>query len=80
MRLSELKIGESGQVLNICCDGAIRRRLLDLGLTPTTIVTLKSVAPFNDPLHITLRNYSLSIRKSEANEVIISRVDLWKLR
>ncbi len=74
MNLSNLKIGESGRILNINCDGAVRRRILDMGLTPNTTVTLKKIAPFGDPLYISLRNYSLSIRKKEASQIILERI------
>ncbi len=75
MRLCDLKIGESGRVLNLSCEGITRRRLLDLGFTPNTVVTVKKVAPFNDPMHITLRNYSVSIRKSESFQILVEKIE-----
>lgn len=74
MTLYDLKVGESGRIIDIGSDGVVRRRLLDMGLTPTAVVTLIKTAPFKDPLYISVRNYSLSIRVSEAKEVIIERI------
>lgn len=74
MNLSNLKTGESAKILNICCVGNTRKRLLYMGFTPDTIVTVKYSAPFNDPLYISLRNYSISIRKADANKILIERI------
>ena len=66
MTLDELKIGESGRILAVDGEGALRCRLLDMGLTPRARVTLQKVAPLGDPIEVTVRGYELSLRKADA--------------
>ena len=70
--LSEFKIGEKGVIKIVNGEGALRRRLFDMGVTPSAEVTLKRKAPFGDPLEIHLRGYELTIRKSEAECVLMN--------
>ncbi len=58
--------GEQGTVLKVGGQGAIRRRLLDMGIIPGTRICLVKTAPMGDPLEITLRGFNLSIRKDDA--------------
>ena len=69
--LSEFKIGEKGVIKIVNGEGAMRRRLFDMGVTPSAEVTLKRKAPFGDPLEIHLRGYELSLRKTEAACVVM---------
>ncbi|NQJ68030.1 ferrous iron transport protein A [Streptococcus suis] len=69
LSLEQLPIGSSAKVLEICATGALRRRLMDMGLTKNTQLFLKKVAPLGDPIEITLRGYELTLRKSEAQMV-----------
>ena len=71
--LNDLSIGESALVLNINCQGAMKRRLIDMGITPGVKVMLYKVAPMGDPLELKLRGYVLTIRRSEAKNIIIQR-------
>ena len=64
--LSELAIGESGKVLKVTGEGAIRRRLFDMGITPGAQIYFRKKAPLGDPIEITLRGYELTLRKAEA--------------
>ena len=64
--LSQLSIGESGIVLSVNGEGAIRRRLFDMGITPGVEVYLRKKAPLGDPMEISLRGYELTLRKAEA--------------
>ena len=64
--LSDFAIGESGRIVKVNGEGAIRRRLFDMGVTPNTDITLRKKAPFGDPLEVTLRGYELTLRKLEA--------------
>lgn len=64
--LSDFTIGESGKIVKVNGEGAIRRRLFDMGVTPGAEVTLKKKAPLGDPLEVTLRGYELTLRKTEA--------------
>lgn len=68
-RLSELKPGESGIVVKVEGDRAIRRRMLDMGLVNGAEVLVKRVAPLGDPIEFVVRGYNLSLRKSEAYAV-----------
>ena len=69
--LSSLKPGENAIVTRIECSGALRRRMIDMGITPGVAVTMGRPAPLGDPLQITLRGYELSLRKSEAQEILV---------
>ena len=64
--LGDVAVGESGQVVRLHGDSALRRRLMDLGLIKGTPFTVAKVAPLGDPVEITVRGYELSIRKEEA--------------
>jgi len=71
MFLSQLKVGEKGTVLAVHGEGAIRRRLFDMGITPGTEIYLRKTAPFGDPIEVSLRGYELTLRKTEAAQVEI---------
>ena len=71
MLLSELKIGEKGVVTAVNGEGAIRRRLFDMGITPGVEVYLRKKAPLGDPIEIAIRGYELTLRKAEAAHVEI---------
>ncbi len=64
--LSELSVGESGTIVKVAGEGAIRRRLFDMGVTPGADVFLRKKAPLGDPLELTIRGYELTLRKAEA--------------
>lgn len=72
--VANLKPGEYGIVMSIGSSGAIRRRIIDMGITPGAIVFMRKAAPFGDPIEINVRGYELSIRKSEAKEIYLSEV------
>lgn len=65
------KTGESVRVLKVAGEGALRQRILDMGLTKGAEVTVRKVAPFGDPLEITVRGYELSLRKREAACIVV---------
>ncbi len=69
MKLHELKIGESAVITSVGGDGALRCRLLDMGLIPRTHVTLQKVAPMGDPIEIRVRGYELTLRVEEAAKI-----------
>ena len=71
MTLRDLKVGESGQVLAVGGDNALRRRLLEMGITPRTVVTVKKTAPLGDPLELILRGYVLTLRLEEAEKITV---------
>lgn len=64
--LDAFSIGESGVICAVDGEGRIRRRLFDMGVTPGAEVVLRKKAPLGDPLEITIRNYELTLRKTEA--------------
>ena len=67
--LSEFSIGERGVVVAVNGEGAVRRRLFDMGITPGAEIYLRKKAPLGDPIEISLRGYELTLRKSEASHV-----------
>lgn len=70
--LRDLRPGQSGRVGEVGGSGPLRTRLLELGLTPGVRVLVKKVAPFGDPIEISLRGYVLSLRKSQAQEITLA--------
>ncbi len=69
--LKEFSAGESGVVTRMEAQGALRRRLFDMGITPGTRILMRKTAPLGDPIEITLRGYELSIRKAEARTIFM---------
>ena len=69
MTLDQLSIGASAVITAVGGDGALRCRLLDMGLIPRTRVTLKKVAPMGDPIEIRVRGYELTLRVEEAKKI-----------
>ncbi|MDE6550073.1 MAG: ferrous iron transport protein A [Clostridia bacterium] len=69
--LSQYRSGESGIVKQVSGAGAIRRRLLDMGVTPGARITMRKVAPLGDPIEVTVRGYELTLRKAEADCVVM---------
>lgn len=74
MTLDKLKIGSSGVITAVGWDGPLRCRLLDMGLTPRTRVTLQKVAPMGDPIEIRVRGYELTLRIEEAEKIEVEGV------
>lgn len=66
MTLDKLPVGKSGVIDTVGGEGALRCRLLDMGLIPRTTVTVHKVAPLGDPIELFLRGYSLTIRRDDA--------------
>lgn len=71
MTLDKLQPGNSGILAVIGGEGALRRRLLDMGLTPNTKVTVRKVAPMGDPIELFLRGYVLTLRKDDAAKITL---------
>ena len=71
IKLSELKVGGKGLIKKIESQGRIRRRLFDMGATPGVEVFLRKKAPLGDPIEIKIRGYELTLRKEEANLIIV---------
>ena len=73
MTLDLLEPGHSGIIATIGGEGALRRRLLDMGLTPNTKVTVRKVAPMGDPIELYLRGYVLTLRKDDAVKITLNQ-------
>ncbi|MCF0117902.1 MAG: ferrous iron transport protein A [Bacilli bacterium] len=71
--LDKFALGETGRIEIVLGEKIIRRRLLDMGLTPGANVTLKKKAPLGDPLQISVRGYNLTLRKSEASLILFNK-------
>ena len=71
MTLADLDIGQCGVITEVGGEGALRRRLLDMGLTPKTGVMVRKMAPMGDPMEIFLRGYELTLRKEDAARIQI---------
>lgn len=69
MTLADLQAGQSGIIRTVDGDTALRRRLLDMGLTPKTKVMVRKLAPLGDPMQIYLRGYELTLRKADAANI-----------
>lgn len=69
--LSLMKPGESGIVKKVAAEGKIKHRLYDMGVTPGVNIVVKKLAPMNDPIEVTIRGYELTLRKSEAQTVLM---------
>lgn len=67
MTLRNVKVGQTVQVTRLNGEGALRRRIMDMGITKGTSVYVRKVAPLGDPVEITVRGYELSIRKGDAD-------------
>lgn len=69
--LRNAKVGQTVKVVKLHGEGAVKRRLMDMGLTRGTDVYIRKVAPLGDPVEVTVRNYELSIRKADAEMIEI---------
>ena len=67
--LRQAKIGETVKVVKLHGEGAIKRRIMDMGITKGTDVYVRKVAPLGDPVEITVRGYELSLRKADADMI-----------
>lgn len=72
--LKHLNPGESGKVVSIGDKGPMRRRIMDMGVTPGALIKVIKVAPLGDPIEVNVRGYELSLRKAEAAQIVIERV------
>lgn len=73
--LDNLKIGRSSKVIKINNTGTIRRRLLDLGIVPGTIITAELSSPFKDPVAYRIRNALIAIRKNDSKNIIVEELN-----
>ena len=72
MTLNELETGKTAKIVRLSGEGAVKRRIMDMGLTKGTEVTVRKVAPLGDPIEITVRGYELSLRRDEAAKIEVA--------
>ncbi len=71
MTLDQLPIGQTAAITAVGGQGALRCRLLDMGLTPRTLVTIRKTAPMGDPIELHIRSYELTIRLEDARTILV---------
>ncbi len=71
MTLKDVKVGNSVKVVKVEGEGALKRRIMDMGITKGAQLYVRKVAPLGDPIEITVRGYELSIRKMDAKMIIV---------
>ena len=69
--LKDIKIGETAVVKRLNGEGAVKRRIMDMGITKGTSVYVRKVAPLGDPIEVTVRGFELSLRKAYASSIIV---------
>ena len=69
--LKEVKCGETVTVAKLGGEGALKRRIMDMGITKGSEIYVRKVAPLGDPVEITIRGYELSIRRNEAENILV---------
>lgn len=67
--LKDVKVGQTATVVKLHGEGAVKRRIMDMGLTKGTEIYVRKVAPLGDPMELNVRGYELSVRKSDAEMV-----------
>ena len=67
--LKNLKVGQSARVVRLHGEGAVRRRIMDMGITKNVELFVRKVAPLGDPIEVTVRGYELSLRKADAEMI-----------
>ena len=72
--LKDVKVGEKTRVIKVHGQGALKRRIMDMGITKGVEVYIRKVAPLGDPIEVTVRNYELSLRKADAANIEVENV------
>lgn len=71
--LKDVKVGETAVVSKLTGEGAVKRRIMDMGVTKGTPIKVRKVAPLGDPIEVTVRGYELSIRKADAQLITVEQ-------
>lgn len=69
--LKDVKVGQTAKVIKLAGEGAVKRRIMDMGITKGAEVFVRKVAPFGDPVEVTVRGYELSLRKADAQMILV---------
>lgn len=72
MTLKDVGCGNSVKVMKVDGDGAVRRRIMDMGITKGCEIYVRKVAPLGDPIEVTVRGYELSLRKADAERILVT--------
>ncbi len=75
LRLSEAEVGKTYRIVRVEAIGVVKRRILDMGLSPGTLVKVVGTAPLGDPIDLSVKGSNVSIRRSEASHVIVEEVE-----
>lgn len=75
LNMSQIEVGKSGKIIKVLGEGRVRRRLFDMGVTPNVEFFVRKKAPLGDPLEITIRGYELTLRKNEAELVLVELIE-----
>lgn len=67
--LKEIKVGQTAKIVRVHGEGALRRRIMDMGLTRGTDIYVRKVAPLGDPMELNIRGYELSLRRDDAEMI-----------
>jgi len=74
MLLSEMKEGESARIVKIGGNGALRRRILEMGIIRDSMIHVEKYAPLKDPLELIIKGYHISLRVEEATQIIVEKI------
>jgi len=69
--LKEVKVGDTVKVVKLDGEGAVKRRIMDMGITKGVEIYVRKVAPLGDPVEVTVRGYELSLRKADADMILV---------
>ena len=72
--LKDAKVGETVRVKKLYGEGPVKRRIMDMGITKGVKIYVRKIAPFGDPMELTVRGYELSIRKADAANILVADV------
>lgn len=75
MKLNNLPIGKKATIIEVGGEGKLRCHLLDMGLIPHTEVTIRKTAPLGDPIELSLRGYTMTIRKDDASQIEVRPIE-----
>ena len=73
--LKDVKVGEIARVIKINGEGAVRRRIMDMGITKNVEIFVRKMAPFGDPMELNLRGYELTLRKEDASMIEVEETE-----
>ncbi|MGN0115758.1 MAG: ferrous iron transport protein A [Acutalibacteraceae bacterium] len=73
MTLRQVKVGQSAKIVRLNGVGAVKRRIMDMGLTKGVEIFVRKVAPLGDPIEVTVRGYELSLRKADAEMIEVEK-------